>query len=360
MDILVVILIGLLIYNWTKYNKRLSHSQTMTNFYLTFLKWSYKQDKVNTRKRIINYFLALKELSGYDHDKVLKEIAVSWRIKLPKDKKGEFIINDEDILEKFLKKIDEHSDYEYIKDLNAALEKTKPKQEEAHKKFLKNKVNLNLYFGKDLEGKDVYIDLEKENIHSIFLTGSTGTGKSILHYYLYKQLVENNSPKDFGFVFMDMIRVEFAGWDSPFLHLPVINKPEEAIKVLEKLSGYKGDKKIFVHIEECDMAVQYPGSFEEAWEKIHKNKNIYIIFSTSRPSVDVFTQNIRKNTDMIIAYNLFSKRDSKYVIGKSLVEKFKVYEKIICYKDKEILLKPFDKKETISICEFGNLITHLK
>lgn len=353
MDIVIFLLVVLLIYKWSKYNKRLSHSQTMTNFYLTLLKWSYKEDKINTRKRIINYFLALKELSGYDHDKVLNEIAVSWRIKLLKDANGQLIINDDVILEKFLQRIDEHSNYEYIKDLNIALEKSKPKQEEAYKKFLNIRVNLNLNFGKDIKGKEIYIDLQKENIHTIFLTGSTGTGKGILHFFLYKQLIENNSPSELGFVFMDMIRVEFVGWKTPFLHMPVIVNTEEALKALEKLGDYKGEKKIFVHIEECDMAVQFPGSFEEAWEKIHKNKNIYIIFSTSRPSSDVFTKSIKKNSDMIIACNLSTAIDSKLVTGRSLVEKFKMPgEKVIIFKGKEILMAPFAEEITKEIKKF--------
>ena len=78
-------------------------------------------------------------------------------------------------------------------------------------------MNLNLNFGKDKNGKDIFIDIQKEKIHTTFLTGTTGSGKSILHYWLYKQLMEKNTSDEIRFLFMDMTRVDFAGWRTPYL-----------------------------------------------------------------------------------------------------------------------------------------------
>lgn len=219
-------------------------------------------------------------------------------------------------------------------------------------------MNINLNFGKDESGKNTYIDLQKENLHTIFLTGSTGTGKSILHFYLYKQLMDNNSPKEIGFVFMDMTRVDFTGWKTSFLHMPVINDSEKAFDALEELTDYNGNKKIFIQIEECDMIVHNTDRFEKSWVKIHKNKNIYIIFSTSRPVPDIFTDKIKKNCDMVIACRLASKDDSQTVIGKSLAEKFtQPGEKIIVYKDKEILCVPIESRTVEDIRKFDEGMT---
>jgi DNA segregation ATPase FtsK/SpoIIIE-like protein len=133
-------------------------------------------------------------------------------------------------------------------------------------------MNLNLHFGKDKNDKDIYIDLQKENLHTMFMTGSTGTGKSILHYYLYKQLMDQNTPEELGFVFMDMTRVDFILWKNPYLYQPVIITQDKAIDVLEKLANENPKKKnIFIHIEECDMFMLGRDRIENAWEKIQQS-----------------------------------------------------------------------------------------
>lgn len=223
-------------------------------------------------------------------------------------------------------------------------------------------MNLKLHFGKNQDGKDIYIDLKKENIHTIFLSGSTGTGKSILHYYLYKQLLSNNKYQDLGFVIMDMTRVDFSNWKSPYLHTPIIFEPEKALKYLTEISeNPPEDKTIIIHIEECDMTAYDAEQFGKAWNKIHEtNKNIYLIFSTSRPSTDVYTTSMKQNTDMIICCQTASPIDSKWILGKKGTELLSPGEKIISYKGKEIKLKPFDKDELITINQFDEFINKEK
>jgi DNA segregation ATPase FtsK/SpoIIIE-like protein len=58
--------------------------------------------------------------------------------------------------------------------------------------------------GKSIKEKDQSIDLEQENLRTILFIGGTGSGKSIFHYNLYKQLMEQDSPKEPGFIFLDM------------------------------------------------------------------------------------------------------------------------------------------------------------
>ena len=207
-------------------------------------------------------------------------------------------------------------------------------------------MNLKINAGKDIKSKDIFIDLQKENLHTIILTGSTGSGKSIFHYSMYKQLMEQNSPDDLGFVFMDMTQVDFTRWHSPYLYLPITVWTEQALNELELLANEselrahgKSDSKraIVIHIEECDMVALEPIRFENAWLKIAENKdksNIYLVFSTSRPSPDVFTKTILKNTDLKVVFNLSSIEDSMHVMGESLAENFTLPgEKVIVYKD---------------------------
>lgn len=225
-------------------------------------------------------------------------------------------------------------------------------------------MNFNVFTGNDLKGKKYYLDLKKENLHTIFLTGTTGSGKSIFHYSIYKQLMEQNTPDELGFVFMDMTQVDFAKWYSPYLYLPIIFWTEQALNALELLAKEselraqgKSDNKraIVIHIEECDMMALDSHRFEQAWLKIaeYKDKNnIYIVFSTSRPSADVFTEIIRKNTDLKVVFNLFTERDSRSILGKSLAEKLEVGQKVLVYKNEQIIINPFTNDYLETLREF--------
>lgn len=229
---------------------------------------------------------------------------------------------------------------------------------------------MKIYTGKDMEGKDFYLDLEKENLHTIFLAGATGSGKSIFHYSMYKQLMEQNTPDELGFVFMDMTQVDFAGWFSPYLYLPIILWTEQALNALEMLANEselrvqgKSDNKrtIVIHIEECDMMALDSHRFEQAWLSIAKHKdknNMYIVFSTSRPSTDVFTEIIRKNTDLKVVFTLSTERDSMTILGKSLAEKLEPWQKILVYNNKEIVLNPFTDEYAKEMLKLDNKMSN--
>ena len=209
-------------------------------------------------------------------------------------------------------------------------------------------MNLKLNFGKTKDDKNVEFDLKGDNIHTIFLTGETGTGKSILHYHLYKQLAQHNKYTELGFVFMDMSRVEFGKWKGPYLHAPVIFEPKEAVDYLVAISeNPPKDKTIIIHIEECDMMAQTdPEKIEKAWKKIQESKNIYIIFSTSRPSSDIFTPALKKHTDMVISYHVPSEADSIRIVDKPGAEKLAIPgEKIISVHGKQTKVEPLTDKE---------------
>ena len=226
-------------------------------------------------------------------------------------------------------------------------------------------MNLKINAGKDIKSKDIFIDLQKENLHTIILTGSTGSGKSIFHYSFYKQLMEQNLPTELGFVFMDMTQVDFSWRHSPYLYLPTITNPGQALNALELLANEnklntqdKSDSKraIVIHIEECDMVAADPIRFEKAWLKIAENKDkskMYLVFSTSRPSPDVLTKTILKNTDLKVVFNLASIQDSKHVIGESLAENFTLPgQKVLVFKGKKIICEGFTDMEVKEINKF--------
>jgi len=223
----------------------------------------------------------------------------------------------------------------------------------------------NIYIGKDEKGKEFFINLEKDKMHTILLVGETGSGKSIFHYSLYMQLMEQNSPEELGFVFLDMTRVDFDNWKSDYLYLPPIVDAEKALNTLELLGNEsiqrakgksKREKAIFIHIEECDMVYYDPARFQKAWLNIAKHRNVnnmYLVFSTSRPSPDVLTKTILNETDLKVVFTLASKEDSIHVLGKSVAEKFvESGEKMLVYDGKEVHLHPFSEEEIKKIGVF--------
>lgn len=226
-------------------------------------------------------------------------------------------------------------------------------------------MKADIYVGKDISGKNAFLDLTKEKLQTILLVGQTGSGKSVFHNFLYKQLMEQNSPEELGFVFLDMTRVDFSQWTSNYLYLPTIYDSKQALNAFELLgsesaSRAKNDsmkkKSIFIHIEECDMVFQDKKRFEDTWVKISENKdrsNIYLVFSTSRVGREVLSEKILNNTDLKAAFTMVSEESSKLVLGKSTAEKFNgLGEKVLVFNNKEIFCRPFSQEELEEINEF--------
>ncbi len=207
-------------------------------------------------------------------------------------------------------------------------------------------MNLDVNLGEDINGVNITSDLKKENIHFIILVGSTGSGKSVFHYYLYHQLIKQNSPSELGFIFYDTTRVDFAGWKSPYL-IDYEPDADVALEKFERLANNPSDRCVFVHIEEMEMLRAGAERFEKALAKnLKENRNLFIVFSTSRPGPDIITPKIKKLTDLMLVFNLTSREDSEYVLGESFTENFSdPGERVAVFKHKRNRLKPFSAKE---------------
>ncbi|MDD4110563.1 MAG: FtsK/SpoIIIE domain-containing protein [Clostridia bacterium] len=171
-------------------------------------------------------------------------------------------------------------------------------------------MNLKISIGKTLDSKkEIFLDLNKDNIHTTIISGPTGSGKTIFNHNIAEQIMSNNTPEEVGFIFMDFKRIEFGEYkDSEYLLHPVIYDIQEAIVVLknliqkseERYAGIDNSKKaIIVQIEECDIVFQAPSLLSEVWTAIDEQSsknNIYILFSTSRPASSVITPEIIKHS----------------------------------------------------------------
>lgn len=166
------------------------------------------------------------------------------------------------------------------------------------------------------------------NVHnSVLLVGQTGSGKTELVRQYIRRLEQAFTPEQMKYVIYDLKVVEFdpkweGGAKEEYLYTPVRTGNAEDMDYLEELAQLaenrateeKPQPMIFIYIEECDLAVQYPERFHHAVMKINANAkqaNMKLIFSTSRPSPDIITPNFRDSFDLILSGNLASEADEK-------------------------------------------------
>ena len=224
--------------------------------------------------------------------------------------------------------------------------------------------NLKVSLGKIQDGQNFFVDFGKDNIGLTLLVGQTGSGKSVLHHHIYKQLVEQNSSYKIGFVFIDNTLVDFSQSDknSPYLYYPV-SRTEEALGILENLGDKiyeinNSEKHLFIHIEECDLFVISEARMEKVLKRLLAQKanfKVHIIFSTSRPSPDIFSDWLLDLADLKIICEMASPTDYITVTGKDYSKDFtegNVGEKIILFKNEVYHLLPLTAEETKSADSF--------
>ena len=164
------------------------------------------------------------------------------------------------------------------------------------------------------------------NVHdSALVIGQSGTGKTELVRQYIRRLERAFTPEQMKYVIYDLKVVEFdpkgeGGAKEEYLHTPIRTGRPEDMDYLEELARlakdrYKQDKPeqmIFIYIEECDLAAQYPDRFHKAVMTINgraKKANMKLIFSTSRSSPDIIPPDFRDSFDLILSGRLASEVD---------------------------------------------------
>ena len=183
------------------------------------------------------------------------------------------------------------------------------------------------------------------NIHnSALVVGQTGTGKTELVRQYIRRLEQAFTPDQMKYVIFDLKQVEFDskhadGAKQGYLYSPIrFGKPED-MDYLEELADLaeqrakeeKPEPMIFIYIEECDMAAQYPGRFHSAVIRINENAkraNMKLMFSTSRPSPDIIPSDFRDSFDLILSGILASEVDEK-TLGMPGATKLNQYEFLV-------------------------------
>ncbi len=89
-------------------------------------------------------------------------------------------------------------------------------------------------FGKDINGKLIYVDFQK--LTHLLVTGTSGSGKSVFLHSMMISLLMRNTPDELRFIIVDPKIVEFSKYrDLPHLLCPIIKEPEQALNILNKL-----------------------------------------------------------------------------------------------------------------------------
>lgn len=171
-----------------------------------------------------------------------------------------------------------------------------------------------------------------ESNSTILILGETGTGKSTLLESVYEKLKSKYKIGNLVFYIFDFTRVEFLTWkEDPYLGLPVIYDLEKSADLLKGLCGQKFNKRTVIHIEECDLAYHDIKILEAIWSHAKNDENLTLVFSTSRPSENVLTNSILRDTDIKIIFKLSTAEQSKRLVGYEGAELLKLGESIVEY-----------------------------
>jgi len=224
---------------------------------------------------------------------------------------------------------------------------------------------MNIYLGKHKSGEDFYLDFEKEGIHFVLLFGSTGSGKSVFHTNLYKQLVSNSTPDQLKLAIMDAAQVGCFLWgDSPYLYKPIPTNTESAIELLEELAGVSASRalgksdnhqRVFLHIEECDLFRDYFERTIAALAKVleHTDKNnMFVIYSTSRSPSGYLPNWLLERIDLKVVFLTVTAGDARELLGNPAPSRFKLPgERILAFNNKQVYCQPFTESEVKELRE---------
>ncbi len=184
-----------------------------------------------------------------------------------------------------------------------------------------------------------YVFEDLKDLRSIIIAGATGSGKSTFNHCLITSLLKQNN--NISLILYDAKRVELFPYNGIECLLGEVTTKTDDIKeqfeYLEKefsirsaskkegVDIYKNYDPIIIVIEECSSIMCQQGEyFNQIIPKIAKegpDLNMYIIISTARPAINVFTEEIKESFFAKIAFATASLDNSDTIIGETGAEK---------------------------------------
>lgn len=202
--------------------------------------------------------------------------------------------------------------------------------------------------GMDTEAQPVVVDVANASGPHMLISGTTGSGKTVLMHTLINSILANALPTETRFVFIDTKRVELVKYMGlkPFLYSPEALgfSTNEAVSILfdmvrllyvrqRKFNNYKA-----VNIQQYNQQVEDNQKLpyvivviDELADLISSNKKevcqhllkilqlgrafgIHVICATQRPSADIVPTSLRVNFPMRIGLRLPDRHSSRIAI----------------------------------------------
>lgn len=248
------------------------------------------------------------------------------------------------------------------------------------KAFESHSGSLTLALGKDIGGKDTFVDLA--SMPHLLIAGTTGSGKSVAVNTMILSLLYKLTPAQCRIIMIDPKMLELSVYDGiPHLLSPVVTDPNKAVVALKwavremedryramshvgvrNIAGYNTkivqalkDGEVLKRsvqtgfdpatgqpvIEEQDLAMEplphivvivdemadlmlVAGKDVEAaiqrLAQMARAAGIHLIMATQRPSVDVITGTIKANFPTRVSFQVTSKIDSRTILGEQGAE----------------------------------------
>ena len=212
------------------------------------------------------------------------------------------------------------------------------------------KKRLKLALGKDIFGNPVVVDLA--GLPHLLVAGATGSGKSVALNTMILSLLFAATPQQVQLILIDPKRLELSGYEEiPHLLTPVIYKPKEAARVLQKMvqemqrryrilaeQGVRSIESynqkispdqtplpyiVIVVDELADLMLTAGRDVEDTLIRLAqmaRAAGIHLIVATQRPSVEVLTGIIKANFSARISFQVSTKTDSRTILDANGAE----------------------------------------
>ncbi len=218
--------------------------------------------------------------------------------------------------------------------------------------FKKAPSPITFALGKDIAGKNYYVDISK--MPHILIAGETGAGKSVCINSMLTSILFKATPDDVKLVLIDPKVVELSVFKSiPHLLVPVVTEPKKAAGALNWAVSEMGTRykmfaeknarnianfnekavdaqeptlpRIVVVIDElAELMMSSPREVEDSICRIAqlgRAAGIHLVVATQRPSVNVITGVIKANISSRIAFKVNSGVDSRTILDQNGAEK---------------------------------------
>lgn len=214
-------------------------------------------------------------------------------------------------------------------------------------KFSDSNLILPVALGKDVLGTAIVEDVV--NMPHLLIAGVTGSGKSVCLHSILISLLFRHSPETLRLLLIDPKRVELSHYDGiPHLITPVVTDARKATATLKwlveemenryhtlakagkrtiedynKTGGEKMPYIVAIIDELADLMMVASSEVESHVARLAQMARavgIHLILATQRPSVDVITGTIKANFPSRIAFQVFTKVDSRVILDMTGAE----------------------------------------